>query len=287
MGIKDYHKCARVIGECVGLKKGIKGYHDCARKSNCKKTDREKVEKVKQRLKVATAKKTISKMVKKPINNKGGYGKGKLFGADYIEEYSQKNMNDNVSKLYTNGLMLNKKATDAFYAKFDKQTAEIDKMIDDNNLSKAEGIKPYLETKKMFRHRFRDARASYQEIFKSKISKTKPKSKGNNQDPSSVIKTGDKYFGYDEIMSGASTTLDGIQSSVLTEGVSVPNELIKYGGSRITKRTKSTITIVKGDDKPFTKKYFVDSKGFEYVKIPFKSFESGHGYLYIYYYDSK
>jgi hypothetical protein len=73
MGVQEYHKCAREVGKCKGLNKGIKGYHECAKKANCKKVDREKVEKVKENLKTATAKKTISKLIKKKIelkNNK-------------------------------------------------------------------------------------------------------------------------------------------------------------------------------------------------------------------------
>ena len=47
------------------------------------------------------------------------------------------------------------------------------------------------------------------------------------------------------------------------------------------KELKASITITKGNNKPFTKKYYKDTKGFEYVKIPYKSEEGGKGQLYI------
>jgi hypothetical protein len=47
----SYHLCARQIGQCVGLGRGIKEYHLCARNANCKKMDREKVEKVVSKIK--------------------------------------------------------------------------------------------------------------------------------------------------------------------------------------------------------------------------------------------
>ncbi len=50
----DYHKCAREVGKCKGLKQGIKGYHKCATASNCKKPDREKVAKVAKKIKAST-----------------------------------------------------------------------------------------------------------------------------------------------------------------------------------------------------------------------------------------
>lgn len=50
----DYHKCAREVGKCKGLKQGIKGYHKCATVSNCKKPDREKVAKVAKKIKAST-----------------------------------------------------------------------------------------------------------------------------------------------------------------------------------------------------------------------------------------
>ena len=47
---KEYNTCVREIGKCVGLKKGVKGYQDCAKKSNCKKTERQKLEKIKGKI---------------------------------------------------------------------------------------------------------------------------------------------------------------------------------------------------------------------------------------------
>ena len=123
----------------------------------------------------------------------------------------------------------------------------------------------------------------------SNETKIKPKSKPKtvfDPGPAKEIKVGYKYYGYDEIMSGGSTTLYGIESIFVVDD-ETPNELDKYVGSRITKRTKASITITKGNDKPFTKKYYTDAKGVEYIKIPYKSEEGGKGQLYIYYYDPK
>ena len=65
--MSSYAKCGREIGKCVGIKKGIKGYHKCVRDAKCKKTERLKLEGIKERLKVASAKKVISKVVKKAV----------------------------------------------------------------------------------------------------------------------------------------------------------------------------------------------------------------------------
>jgi hypothetical protein len=59
----SYHLCARQIGQCVGLGRGIKEYHLCARNANCKKIDREKVEKVVKKIKERKSKKIIKKAV--------------------------------------------------------------------------------------------------------------------------------------------------------------------------------------------------------------------------------
>ena len=58
-----YHSCARTNGQCVGLKKGLKGYHKCARDSKCKKSDREKVEDIRARMKISRAKATVKKAI--------------------------------------------------------------------------------------------------------------------------------------------------------------------------------------------------------------------------------
>lgn len=52
--MSEYHKCAREVGKCKGLKKGLKGYHKCATVSNCKKSDREKVAKAVRKIKAST-----------------------------------------------------------------------------------------------------------------------------------------------------------------------------------------------------------------------------------------
>jgi hypothetical protein len=59
----SYHLCARQIGQCVGLGRGIQEYHLCARNANCKKMDREKVEKVVRKIKKSKAKQIIKKAV--------------------------------------------------------------------------------------------------------------------------------------------------------------------------------------------------------------------------------
>ena len=66
----SYHLCARQIGQCVGLGRGIQEYHLCARNANCKKLDRDKVEKVVKKIKESKAKKIIKKAVE-GVKSKG------------------------------------------------------------------------------------------------------------------------------------------------------------------------------------------------------------------------
>ena len=58
----SYHLCARQIGQCVGLGRGIKEYHLCARNANCKKLDREKVEKVVKKIKKREKNKQVERI---------------------------------------------------------------------------------------------------------------------------------------------------------------------------------------------------------------------------------
>ena len=58
----SYHLCARQIGQCVGLGRGIKEYHLCARNANCKKIDREKVEKVVKKIKEREKNKQVERI---------------------------------------------------------------------------------------------------------------------------------------------------------------------------------------------------------------------------------
>ncbi len=60
----SYHLCARQIGQCVGLGRGIKEYHLCARNANCKKKDREKVEKVVSKIKGREKDKAVKRIDK-------------------------------------------------------------------------------------------------------------------------------------------------------------------------------------------------------------------------------
>ena len=204
MSTKSYHKCAKETGKCVGLKQGIKGYHKCARVSNCKKPERTKLEGIKERLKVATAKKVISKVVKKAA----------------VVKFSDNDIYDMVKKIFNKGFGVS--------------------MITPEILKKF--IEPKLDIKtKTFDTQFKKA---IDRLSNEKKPKPKPKlEKQFEPDPSKEIKAGDKYYGYNEIMSGASTTLSafmeggGIQS-VFDDTVVHQNELDKYVGSRITKRTK-------------------------------------------------
>jgi len=61
----DYNQCADKVGQCKGLKKGVSGYHACARKANCKISERKKLEKLKEKIKVSKAKAIIRKVIKK------------------------------------------------------------------------------------------------------------------------------------------------------------------------------------------------------------------------------
>lgn len=58
----SYYLCARQIGQCVGLGRGIKEYHLCARNANCKKMDREKVEKVVKKIKEREKNKQVERI---------------------------------------------------------------------------------------------------------------------------------------------------------------------------------------------------------------------------------
>ena len=58
----SYHLCARQIGQCVGLGRGIQEYHLCARNANCKKMDREKVEKVVSKIKKREKNKQVERI---------------------------------------------------------------------------------------------------------------------------------------------------------------------------------------------------------------------------------
>ena len=254
MSTKSYHKCAKETGKCVGLKQGIKGYHKCARVSNCKKPERTKLEGIKERLKVATAKKVISKVVKKAA----------------VVKFSDNDIYDMVNKLYNKGFGVS--------------------MITPEKLKKF--IEPKLDIKtKTFDTQFKKA---IERLNNKTKPKPKPKLKNFNPNQSKEIKAGDKYYGYNEIVSGHSITSGagwaeaggGIESIFDPEVSHSFQELDKYVGSRITKRTKASITITKGNDKPFTKKYYKDAQGFEYVKVPYKTHEGAKGQIYIYYYDS-
>ena len=66
---REYHKCAREIGECVGLKKGVKGYHGCAKASNCKKSDRLKVQEVSGKIKKTKAETLMKSIIPVLKNN--------------------------------------------------------------------------------------------------------------------------------------------------------------------------------------------------------------------------
>ncbi len=82
----SYHLCARQIGQCVGLGRGIQEYHLCARNANCKKIDREKVEKVVSKIKKREKNKQVERIgnflyvaQSRPVNLK--------FDIEKIDEY--------------------------------------------------------------------------------------------------------------------------------------------------------------------------------------------------------
>ena len=58
----SYHLCARQIGQCVGLGRGIQEYHLCARNANCKKIDRDKVQKVVSKIKKSEKNKQVERI---------------------------------------------------------------------------------------------------------------------------------------------------------------------------------------------------------------------------------
>mgnify|MGYP006950520967 CR=1 FL=1 len=60
----EYHKCAKTIGKCKGLGQGVKGYYKCATDANCKKEDRLKVNKIKDKIENTKQKEKVKKAIK-------------------------------------------------------------------------------------------------------------------------------------------------------------------------------------------------------------------------------
>ena len=183
MSTRDYHKCAKVTGECVGLKKGIKGYHKCARDSNCKKTDRAKVKTIADKIKTTTAKEKIKKVIRKKIIEKKQTKTSAFDTTDfinllqlYINDYSQINMNMAMSSLFTDGKIDKDKVT-KYVKKLDSRSAVIDKlrqqlstnedMQEEVKLNDGLNIlKKYMTTGKTFQTRFKKAKLKHTEKLK-------------------------------------------------------------------------------------------------------------------------